>query len=378
MAERVEKLLMMFSGGTDTTLAASRILESNECDRLYLVTFCNGICVRVDRSKIHADELIARYGADRVSHEIIYVTEIFHQIRSPLRELITRYGSTLVFDLCCRLSMETMAIIYSRSHGIRHVCDGTNIDQGRLFLERPEYLRISKEFYGTYGISYFSPVYAKSGGRLGRRDELVKQGFTVGPAFLENLNISCCLFQQPFCLMAFHTFFFTSFLSRLPLLSGVIKKFNLPLEKAMKLRIDRQQIAHRIIREREEFDKAGFESGSVRIQEHFCTTKLCGQNTIEIAFPRDTVIDTAILGKELSSKGKVTMEGTMLRLRTDGLDMVVFPSGRVLIEGTRDRSRAVSLYERLLAPLEVFSRPGAEKAAGLQAPAIEDSWHTIP
>jgi hypothetical protein len=364
MTERHPNLCMMFSGGTDTTLAAARLLDENACDRLHLLTFCNGICVRVDNSRIHADELKRMYGDGRITHEIIYVTDMFHAIRSPLSELIRTYNSTLVYDLCCRLSMESAAILYAVENGISGICDGTNVDQGRLFLERPEYLRVSKAFFAEYGIDYFSPVYAKSGGRVGRRAELVRRGFTTGPRFLERLNITSCLFTQPFCMMAFHTFFFTSFLRNVPGLRGFIARHNLTVEKAIELRLDRQHIARRLIQERLEFQRLASSGAGVRIQEHFCTTKLCGVNAVEIAFPRGTRIDLDALAAIWKGNGLASnRDGDVLRTTADGVDLRVHPNGRIVLQGTRNRDQAVTLFERLVAPHDVFRVEDAAAAS---------------
>ena len=241
MTERTEELGMMFSGGVDTTLAAIKMLEENRCRRLHLLTFCNGYCVNVGSSRVHVDELRKLFGEERVVHEIIYVTELFERLRSPVTELIKEYGSTLVIDLCCRLSMESAAIIYALNQGITEICDGTNIDQGRLFLERPEYLRVSKEYFASFGIRYFSPVYARSGGRAGRMKELADRGISTGPKLFEKLNITSSLFHQPFCLIGIHTFFFTSFVRKAPLLKHVIARYNLDVDTAIRCRLDRQK-----------------------------------------------------------------------------------------------------------------------------------------
>jgi hypothetical protein len=357
MTERREELVMMFTGGVDTTLAAARIMDANQCDRLHLLTFCNGICIKVENSRVHADELKEMYGADRIHHEIIYVTEIFKKIRSPLRELIREYNSTLVFDLCCRLSMESAAIMYSLDNGLSAICDGTNIDQGRLFLERPEYLRVSKEYFASFGIEYFSPVYKKMGGRLGRREELIQRGFTMGPKILETLNITSCLFTQPFCLMGFHTFFFTSFMRNAPLLKKFIAKHNLSLERAIELRLDRQKIARALIEEHLEFNRLAEGAEEIRIQEHFCTTKLCGQNAVDIALPRGTRIDVDALAAQWAKLGEIYRDGGLLRMRIDGVELQVFPTGRVKMLGSKNRDKAVALFERLVAPYDVFERP---------------------
>ena len=346
------ELVMMFTGGTDTTLAAARILDEGEVDKLHLVTFCNGICIKVENSAKHAVELEDMYGAEKIHHEIIYVTEFFERLRSPLLGIVKESGSTLAFDLCCRLSMETAAIIYALDHGIDRVCDGTNIDQGRLFLERPEFLRVAKDYFASFGIEYFSPVYAQSGGRLGRRAELIERGFSVGPEFLERLNITTCIGHQPFCMAAFHTFMFTSFVRELPVVGKVIDRFGLPLDRAIELRLDREKIGREIIDEHLAFN-ASNETG-IRIQEHFCTTRLCGKNAVEIAFPRGAQIDLEALAVAWSKEGRPSeRDGEMLLTSEGGLQLQVHPTGKVMFVGTKNRKRAEELLAQLLVPHDV-------------------------
>ncbi len=354
MSAKYKDLAMMFSGGLDTTLAAARLLESGEAERLHLLTFCNGFCVGVGNSAVHVEELRRLYGADRVVHEIIYVTEIFEELRSPVVDLVRKWGSTLAIDLCCRLSFETAAIIYCMNNGVAALCDGTNIDQGRLFLEKPEYLRVAREYFAEHGVHYFSPVYGRSGGRKGRRDELKRRGLSVGPPAFEKLNITSSLFHQPFCLFAIHTFFFTSFLRDAPLLKHVIARYNLPVEKAVAARLDRQEVARRIIARRTSAWTPEEAAAGVRIDDKVCTTRLCGLNGVEVTLPRGVRIDIDKLEPAWAGHGTVTREGDCIRLRAEGLDLEAFARGRVVISGTRDREKVLELYRRFVADNDVL------------------------
>ena len=346
---------VMFSGGVDTALAAVQLLETGEADRLHLLTFCNGLCVRVDASKVHVDELRKKFGADRIVHEIIYVADILEEVRSPLAELIRKYQSTLIFDLCCRLSFETASIIYCVNNDIKYVACGTNIDQGKLFLETPAYLQVAKEYFAAYGIDYFSPVYARSGGRQARMDRLRDKGLSIGPAAFEKLNITSSLFHQPFCLFGIHTFFFTSFARNLPGIKQVVTRFNLSTETAIEARLDRQEIAHRIIADRTASLSPDDDIQEIRIQERFCTTRLCGQNAVELTLPRNTHIDVAKLASVWSADGEVVQEGNYLQAQRGKVTVQVFANGRVVVTGTKDRKAAVSAYEEQVAAHDVFS-----------------------
>jgi len=356
MTAKYRDLAMMFSGGLDTTLAAARLLESGDVERLHLLTFCNGFCVGVGHSGFHVGELRRIHGADRVLHEIIYVTEIFEELRSPVLDLVRKWGSTLAVDLCCRLSFETAAIIYCINNGIADLCDGTNIDQGRLFLEKPEYLRVSREYFAEHGIHYFSPVYGREGGRKGRMDALKQRGLSVGPRFLEKVNITSSILYQPFCLFAIHTFFFTSFLRDAPLLKHVIARYNLPVETAVAARLDRQQVARRIIAQRTAAWTPEEAAAGVRIDDKVCTTRLCGLNGVEVALPRGVGIDIGKLEQAWVGEGRVSREGDTVRLRTgDGVEVQATARGRVLVNGLKDRGRVLDLYRRYVASNDVLS-----------------------
>jgi len=349
---------MMFSGGVDTTLAAARLLETGEVDRLHLLTFCNGLCVGVNRSEVHARELRQQFGDDRIRHEVMYVTELFEEVRSPLKELVRHYRSTLVFDLCCRLSMETRAIQYALDNDLDAIADGTNIDQGKLFLERPEYMDVVREYFGSFGIRYYSPVYARSGGRRGRWEEMVRRGFSIGPLALEYVNVNACLMYQPFCLMGIHTFFFTSFMRKAPVLGRVIRKVNLPLHRAIDCRTGRQQIARDWIERNRAFHEVA-EDDEMVVGGNFCTTRLCGQNSVELTFPRGTSIDVEGLASLWQDQGEVGREGGIVQLRSNGVLLRAYPNGRVVVRGTKNREKAEDLFERYVAPHDVFARDAA-------------------
>ncbi|MFH1532811.1 MAG: hypothetical protein ABIK09_18975 [Pseudomonadota bacterium] len=348
------EICMMFTGGVDTTLAAAQLLEGDASCRLHLLTFCNGMCVGVERSGIHVEELRKIYGADRIIHQITYVTEIFEELRRPIWEQIRKARSTLAVDLCCRLSFETAAIIHCVNNGLTRLADGTNVDQGRLFLEKPEYLKVTREFFAEYGVEYFSPVYQRLGGREGRIEELRRRGLTVGPKASEKINIGSSLMHQPFCFFGIHTFFFTSFMRDVPLLGKGIARLSLKLEDAIALRHDRQEVARSIIARRTATASEDVDGG-LRITEQFCTTRLCGRNGVEVSLPRGATIDLDALVEAWGGGGEVFREGDYLRTRDGATEIEVFRDGRVIVTGTRDSEQAVAIYRDRVALPGVIS-----------------------
>lgn len=239
----------MYSGGLDTTAAA--LVLAQDFKRVHLVTFCNGFCIRVSRSKLHFKQLQAKFGADKIIHEIIDAQGIFSQIKTGLMEYIGKYRSPLVFDLCCRLAMETALIIYCLRNNISYVADGNSLAQDQIFLQQAEYMRAVDQFFQDYTIQSIHPVmdYEERSRRIKRIGD---SGFSKGHEWLEKyLGIGSQLFNQPFCLWAPVPFFFTSGLRKLPF----INKFNLPLEKALEFRKEREAVARECIRDCLEKDK---------------------------------------------------------------------------------------------------------------------------
>jgi len=138
-------------------------------------------------------------------------------------------------------------------------------------------------------------------------------------------------------------------------LRRLIRRLNLPLDRAISLRRDRQEVARRLVEEHVSFHETPAEG--IRISEQFCTTKLCGQNSVELAFPRGTSIDVESLAGLWVGEGEVSREGSLVSLRSNGVEVRAFPDGRVVVRGTRDRDEANALFERLVAPHDVFVRP---------------------
>lgn len=230
------EISLMYSGGLDTTMAA--FILAQQFRQVHLLTFCNGLCMRVERSSVHVQALKQKFGNEKFVHRVIYVADLFVQLRRGLWQYFRRYKSPLVFDLCCRLSMEAATVIYCLENNIRYAADSNNAAQDAIFLQQQQYLNIVDDFFNHYGIRMLHPVYYRES-RVKRRDNLKLLGLNGGYKFLERIGITSQLFNQPFCLWAPISFFFTSYLRHLPL----IKKYTLSLENAIDFRLNREEIA---------------------------------------------------------------------------------------------------------------------------------------
>lgn len=236
-----EEIALMYSGGVDTTYIALNLLHLYK--RVHLLTFCNGLCIRVNSSKKHAQMLIDKYGKDKVIHRIFPIGEIFRFIRKDLYREMLRYKTPLLFDLSCRFSMEIATIIYCLRYNLKYVTDGNNPNtQGEIFLQQQAYLDMVRNFFSRYGIKYIHPVKLFPSRRK-IVEELQKNGIKSRLGFLENFHISAQLLTQPFCLWAPIAFLFTSPLRRIP----IIKYFSLSIQNAFSYRKEKEKIAEALI-----------------------------------------------------------------------------------------------------------------------------------
>ncbi|MFC2038390.1 ThiF family adenylyltransferase [Chloroflexota bacterium] len=78
------------------------------------------------------------------------------------------------------------------------------------------------------------------------------------------------------------------------------------------------------------------------------TTSLCGQNAVQVYNPEAREISLEKLAEQLDSLGEVSCNEFMLRFRTNGNEMVVFPDGRAIVKDTDDESLARGLYAKYI------------------------------
>ena len=79
-------------------------------------------------------------------------------------------------------------------------------------------------------------------------------------------------------------------------------------------------------------------------------TSLCGRNAIQISPPLSPALslDLADRANQLRNVGEVRYNAHLLKFKTGGYELTVFPDGRCLIQGTDDPKVARSLYARYL------------------------------
>lgn len=164
MSARKDHAAVLFSGGTDSTLAAAQMLE--EFDRVTLLTFDPGYLLFIKNTKVHAKKLQQHFGAERVTHLIL---DIRHYIKDILGsdpvEDAKEYGFNMSSLVClgCRLSMHAFAISWCLEHKVPYLADGSIRAQSTIPEQMETVIRRNRRFYSqVYGIHHFSPIYEES------------------------------------------------------------------------------------------------------------------------------------------------------------------------------------------------------------------------
>lgn len=159
MKHQADTCAILFSGGTDSTLAAA--LQIEEFGKLILLTFDRAGIAKIENSKVNAKMLIDKYGADRVEHIIINFDKIFKHIsyENYLQNVMKHGFMNLSTCGLCKLSMHIQAIDYCNTHDIKYVADGANQGMNMFPAQMKPVVDQMKDLYKKFGIIYSNPVF---------------------------------------------------------------------------------------------------------------------------------------------------------------------------------------------------------------------------
>ena len=132
---------ILFSGGSDSTLAAALMLDEGR--DVTLLTFDPGFVMFLDNSRTNAARLQRHYGAERVRHEILDNRPATHRLLwSRMPQDLKDYGfnNNVLICLGCRMAMHARAVAYLLEHGIPYLVDGSIADQSTVPEQLPSVL----------------------------------------------------------------------------------------------------------------------------------------------------------------------------------------------------------------------------------------------
>lgn len=227
-SEAEGRFALLFSGGLDTTLEVVERMKTHR--EAHLLTFNNGYCINTKGGIRRAGEMKDRFGDDRIIDLLINTKPLMQTILRDFKALWKEYRSPLIVDMGCKMAAVTELILYAKKHGIEEISDGAAVEQTQIFIQHPEFSAHVKPLISAYGLRFLKPLLFDMG-----RDEKIAMlddlEFDGGSKVLEKLHITSQLKHQPFCLIGFSTFFFTSPLRKIP----VIQRYGLPMKQAKEL-----------------------------------------------------------------------------------------------------------------------------------------------
>jgi predicted subunit of tRNA(5-methylaminomethyl-2-thiouridylate) methyltransferase len=192
------EIVLLFSGGADSALAAVRLLDTHE--KVQLLTVRHGLELWIGRSARLAARLRQRYGAGRVEHRIVRSRALLDAAAGGtlLRPEHLAYPGVLV--LAERAALHGAAVACCRALGIREVADGSTARQADVAPpQRRDSLEAFRAFHARFGVRYFCPVYEEASsaaalaalGLLSPEDRYVPDGAAAtGTIALELLRLA--------------------------------------------------------------------------------------------------------------------------------------------------------------------------------------------
>jgi hypothetical protein len=179
------EVAVMFSGGIDSLLAAVLLLQT--FDKVHLVTFDKGYLEFGVKNNIpNVEKLKARFGADRIHHEIVDLKNVVKRIGArKIRRDRKKYSLEIRWCVRCRLGMNTGGLIYALENHLVGYADGSNREQipsdanlTGTAENYPNIVNLSKKFAAEFAVQFMTPTY-EFGGREERRKKLSELGFEI-------------------------------------------------------------------------------------------------------------------------------------------------------------------------------------------------------
>lgn len=174
-------VLLLYSGGKDSTLAAIRL--KNDGYNVHFIHFDNGAMLDTDKPYLTFKNTFADhkgYYFDYQNHSV-NIERSFKDYFNCWKE---EHGNVLkdetldseVRCLSCRLAMYTEAIKYAKEHGFKYIAEGARISQ-KFMIEQPLMIEQLQNLATNYGIEVLYPVLDLEDDFL-EKEELIENGFS--------------------------------------------------------------------------------------------------------------------------------------------------------------------------------------------------------
>ncbi|OQA91285.1 MAG: 7-cyano-7-deazaguanine synthase [Elusimicrobia bacterium ADurb.Bin231] len=157
-----KKVLILFSGGTDSTAAAVYYLKKGV--KTYLVTFDNGVESDLDLSEKKSKIIIKKF-PQLCSWRMLNSKDLFHKMAiKTLEKDVKKYG--VLVCCACKLAMLSESILFCMKNHINIIADGFQKSQNYYPEQTQEYIKVASRLCGKFNIKNEHPLYDLTSERI--------------------------------------------------------------------------------------------------------------------------------------------------------------------------------------------------------------------
>ena len=154
------ELSVLFSGGSDCTLAAA--LLADRFNRIHLLTFKFSGIVEPEKTEVSMRRLQKKFSDVEFVHRIIDTDDLFKKLYlGTYWSDFKRYG-LFIGNICatCKLAMFTATLKYNVENNIHYIASGVNERSGIIFVDQSAYsIEKLNSFFKKFGSEYLTPSY---------------------------------------------------------------------------------------------------------------------------------------------------------------------------------------------------------------------------
>jgi len=154
-----DEIVVLFSGGTDSTLTAA--LMAKEYRKVHLVTYDRFGFFSINNSGLNVEKLKNKFGKDKFTHQIIDINSLTKYVfyERYFRNLI-KYRFFLLSNCgLCKLAMHIRTIIFCLKNGVANACDGANKAMDIFPVQMKIVIDEIKNMYSRFGVNFSTPVF---------------------------------------------------------------------------------------------------------------------------------------------------------------------------------------------------------------------------
>jgi len=158
-----QQTVVMFSGGTDSTLTAA--LDAQKFDKVHLVTYDRLGLFSVDNTQLNAQKLKDKFGHSKFDYHKIKINKLTKFVFYERYIHNLRKHGFFLLSICglCKLAMHMRTLIFCLDNKIGNVSDGANQGMNLFPAQMVNVIEELRSMYAKFGVNYSNPVFKFEG-----------------------------------------------------------------------------------------------------------------------------------------------------------------------------------------------------------------------